>query len=334
MKTKWYLFFLTIITVSIVIINLISIEKNATYKIGVLSAGESRQEKYLGLQEGLAELGYKDEDFTFIVKDAVDDIDVLNNHIDEILSEEVDLIVTLGGIETIQLQKKLAEVNLELPVVFAGIADPQEIGIIADHRSPGNYFTGINNFHTSLSGKRLELFQALIPNLERVFAVYDQSVEASKRSLELSLKAAQQLHIEVIPVDATNPAYRELIEKQIKTHDALFILPSYYIESLTEEIVQFSNQYRLPVMGLYENEVKSGYAASYGTSFFDQGYQAARFVSSIIQGNSPSELPVELPDRLRFIVNKQVVERYNSVINQDLLSIAEFIEEAAEGEER
>ncbi|WP_017756803.1 ABC transporter substrate-binding protein [Calidifontibacillus oryziterrae] len=334
MKTKWYLFFLTIITVSFILNNLASNESDSPYKIGVLMIGESRYEKYTGLREGLADLGYEEEEFSFVVKNANNDSTQLQKQVDELVNQGLDLIVTLGAIETVELKNKLETVgaNSNIPVVFAGVAAPKEVGIINDYRSPSGNFTGINNYHTSLSAKRLELLRDLVPSINRVFAIYDQQIEISKLSLQNTIDAGNLLAIEVIPCDVSQENYKEILEKNVGTNDALFILPGYRIESITEDIVNFSQKHQLPVMGIYEHEVESGYMASYGTSFYDQGYQAARFVSSIIQGNSPSQLPVEPPDTLRFLVNKQVVEDYNLEINQNLIYIAEFVDTREKGE--
>lgn len=327
MKTKWYLFFLTIVTLAIVIFNIITVDNAPIHRIGILMVGESRYEKYTGLREGLVELGYTEQNFDYIVKNANDDMESMRKQIDDLLREDLDVIVTLGGIETIELKSKLEQNNLHIPVVFAGVAAPKEIDLIQDYRAPGGNFTGINNYHTSLSGKRLELFKELVPEIKRVLVLFDQEIKASSLSLEKTKKAGSLLSIDVIPFNVSTPEYKELLEESIKTVDALFMLPGFRIESLTEEIVELSMQYQIPVMGLYEHEVESGYVASYGTSFFDQGHQASRFVSSILQGNPPGKLPVELPDTTRFLVNRQVMEQFNLKIDSELNTIAEFINE-------
>jgi putative ABC transport system substrate-binding protein len=79
-------------------------------------------------------------------------------------------------------------------------------------------------------------------------------------------------------------------------------------------------------MGIYEHEVKRGILASYGASLSDQGYQSARFVSLILKGNRPSDLPVELPDSIRFNVNKNQIQSLGLPVNHDLLYIADFTE--------
>lgn len=327
MKMKWYLFFLTILTLSFIFYNFFSFEKEVPFKIGVLMVGEERTAKYRGLQDGLKDLGYEQKDFHFSVKSANDDTATLKKQVKELLNEELDLIITLGGIETVELKKEMEKEDKEIPVVFAGVAAPKELGIIDDYRSPGGSFTGINNYHTSLSGKRLELLHDLVPSVERVLVLFDQDVDVSRLSLQKTIEAAEALSIKIVPFNVSNTNYKGLMEETVQENDALFILPSFRIESITSEIVSFSKKHDIPVMGLYEHEVEAGYLASYGTSFFDQGYHSARFVSSILQGNSPSQIPTELPDTVRFLINKEVVNELKIDIHSELIHIAEFIHE-------
>jgi putative ABC transport system substrate-binding protein len=46
-----------------------------------------------------------------------------------------------------------------------------------------------------------------------------------------------------------------------------------------------------------------GALASYGSNQYAQGRQAARLAHKILTGTHPRELPVELPDRIEFVIN-------------------------------
>ncbi|MBS4192190.1 ABC transporter substrate-binding protein [Bacillus sp. FJAT-49705] len=330
MKTKWYFFILTVVTVSVFINNYFSVHENTPFKVGVLMIGDSRLEKLTGLKKGLKELGYEEDAIDFEVKNAKDNQGLLDNKINELLKKKPDLIVTLGGVETIALKEKMEEQKIRIPVVFAGVAAPKETGIIEDYRSPGGLFTGINNFHTGLAGKRLELFHELVPSVQRFHVLYDKDVEVSVLSLENTIEAAADLSLQILPTNVSDAEFEAKLSQNLQKNDALLILPGFRIESLIKEISQFSKKYKIPVMGIYGDEVEEGFLASYGTSFFDQGYQAARYVSLIIQGNSPADIPVELPDSIRFIVNPKIKDELGIELNNDLMDIADFIDDESE----
>jgi putative ABC transport system substrate-binding protein len=324
MKAKWFLM-VSFILITVVILNYsFDTSKETPIRIGVLTIGDSRYEKLVGLQNGLKELGYQQNEFQFIVKNAKENPSKLQKQIDELIHSHPEIIVTLGGIETIELKKVMDKNHINIPVVFAGAASPKEMGMIKDEKAPGGQFTGINNYHTSISGKRLEILVDLIPSIQRVHILYDNESEISKLSLQKTLEAANELSVSVKPWNVSDADFPKNLEKDLKKNDALFLLPSFRIESMTDQLVNIENNYRIPTMGIYEHEVKNGFLLSYGTSFKDQGYQAARYVSLLIKGNSPGELPVEMPDNIRFLVNKQEQDLLGIHFNQDLLKIAEF----------
>lgn len=292
--------------------------------------GESRIEKLSGLKKGLRDLGYEKTSIEFDVKNASDNEEKLETEIVEMLKNKPDLIVTLGGVETLALKEKMEEHQIKIPVVFAGVAAPKEIGLIEDYRSPGGLFTGINNYHTSISGKRLELFHELVPSIKRFHVLYDQNIKVSMLSFENTKEAAERLSLQILPVNVSDPNFMVHLNRNLQDNDALLMLPGFRIESLTSEIAQFSKEYSVPTMGIYGYEVEEGILASYGVSFKDQGYQAARYVSLIIQGNSPSDIPVELPDTIRFYINQKVEAELGVKLNNELAHIADYIYQSEE----
>ncbi len=300
------------------------IQEEEPVELGVIMMGENRYQKFAGLKAGLDELGYKGN-IHYSVKNANDDEERLQKQIDNLLKTDPDVIVTLGGIETLFLKEKMDQQEKKIPVVFAGLAAPKEVGLIDDYRSPGGLFTGINNYHASISGKRLELLTSLVPAINRVHVLYDSKIKVSQLSLEETEQAARKLEIPLMACDVSQKECMENLKRQIVKGDALLMLPSFRVESMTNEIVALATEMQMPAMGLYDFEAEKGLLASYGASFYSQGFQAARFVSLILQGNKPAELPVELPDGLRFVINQQTKDALGGSYDEDLLSIAEFI---------
>lgn len=331
MKTKWYFFFLTTIAISAIIYAFLGVRGEEPVEIGVLMIGENRSEKFTGLEAGLKDLGYSTKEVNFTVMNAHDDEVLIDKQIDQLLDKKPDLIVTLGGIETQRLKVKMDEKNAEIPVVFAGLAAPKELGLIKDYKSPGGLFTGINNYHASISGKRLEMLTSLVPDINRVHVIYDSKIDVSKLSLEETRKAARDLGVVISPCDASSKECLDKLWKTVNEDEAILVLPSFRIESLTDEIVKLTDEKKIPAMGLYDFEAEKGLLASYGSSFYSQGYQASRFVSLILQGNKPGELPVELPDGIRFVVNQQTKDALGVAYNEDLLHIAELIHPEVQG---
>jgi putative ABC transport system substrate-binding protein len=62
-----------------------------------------------------------------------------------------------------------------------------------------------------------------------------------------------------------------------------------------------------------------GALASYGPDQYLQGRQAARLADRILSGTRPADLPVELPDRIEFIVNVKTARMLNLDVPRSVL---------------
>jgi putative ABC transport system substrate-binding protein len=65
--------------------------------------------------------------------------------------------------------------------------------------------------------------------------------------------------------------------------------------------------------------VDAGGLVSYGLSTPDMYYRAATFVDKILKGARPGELPMELPSKYEFVINRKTLRTLDLVIPPDLL---------------
>ena len=68
-----------------------------------------------------------------------------------------------------------------------------------------------------------------------------------------------------------------------------------------------------------------GALASYGSDQYAQGRQAARLGHKILTGTPPAQIPVELPDRIEFIVNLKTAKRLGLKVPQPALLRADRV---------
>ena len=64
--------------------------------------------------------------------------------------------------------------------------------------------------------------------------------------------------------------------------------------------------HRLPTMHTHGLWAQAGALISYGTHFGDLSRRAATYVNKIIKGENPGEIPVEVDEKLEFVVNLKV----------------------------
>ena len=90
----------------------------------------------------------------------------------ELVALDVEVIVVLGGTQATQAAKHATS---KIPIVFAGVGDPVELGLVASLARPGGNVTGVSNQLGDLVEKHVELLRAFVPSLERVGLIWQPS---------------------------------------------------------------------------------------------------------------------------------------------------------------
>src|SRR5262249_62081153 len=88
----------------------------------------------------------------------------------------------------------LQEQTRSIPVVFAGITDPVEQGVVTSLARPGGNVTGFSTFELSVFGKMLETLKQMAPNCTRVALVFNPDNASGvlvSRTFESTLIAVQ-----------------------------------------------------------------------------------------------------------------------------------------------
>jgi putative ABC transport system substrate-binding protein len=214
-----------------------------------------------------------------------------------------------------------------IPIVIMGAGDPVATGLVASFARPGGNITGVSAFEEELSGKRLELLKESFPKMNRVALLWnaaDFGMTLKYRELE---KAAKALRVAVQALAIRDHgdidgAFKEMIAKR---PDALFVITDPLTQSLRKRLVELAAKHRVPAM--YENApyVEDGGLMAYGPSQAENLGIALRHVDKILKGTKPSEIPIEQPMRLEFIVNLKTAQEMAVTIPPNVLVRADRV---------
>jgi len=275
---------------------------NVKYRIGVITATDIRMGKVEAMIDGLYHYGYKKEELEIIIKNAKGDRSKLDSFAEELVEENVDIIITTGTFET-SAAKRYAD-NKEIPIIFIGVSCTVELGFIDDIISPGCNITGVDSHYVRLSGKRLEFLKRIVPDTKNVLILYNPLTTPFGPSSKFLYEAADKLKIELELISVTNRD--EIIETISENHtkfDGIMLMCSLLFESTIEDIVNASLEYKIPVMGINDTQVEKGILAFYGSTNYNEGFQSARLVANILEGQNPKIIPIESPENLELHIN-------------------------------
>src|SRR4030095_4692560 len=263
-----------------------------TFKVGWLESSTTDRGSKLGeiFLRRLAELGFVEgKNISFEYRSADDKLDRLPALAGELVRLNVDVLVT--GATPAAIAAKNATTTI--PIVFTTLADPIAAGLIDSLARPGGNITGLTNIAAELGGKRLELLKETVPKLSRVALLWDPqnsgSAQAWKESQLPARELGLQLHsMAVSSADKFEGAFNDAIKARSA---ALAVTPMILATSNRKQIVELAAKARLPAIYAREEFVESGGLMSYGTDLDDHYRRAAIYVTKILKGAKPADLP-------------------------------------------
>jgi putative ABC transport system substrate-binding protein len=222
----------------------------------------------------------------------------------EIVDQRPALIVSTT---TPQTAAVLRETHT-IPVVFAVVSDPVGSGFVQSLPRPGGNATGFINIEASVGGKWLELLKEIAPNASRALIIFNpqtspqsyyylKSLRTSAATLGLTISTA-----EVGTADQIEVAITDLAKNP---NGGIVITPDVFTAAQPQRdlIISLAARYRIPAVYAFTFFVKAGGLISYGADNTDLLRRAATYVDSILKGDKPQDLPVQLPTRFELAIN-------------------------------
>lgn len=255
----------------------------------------------VGLRDGLEELGYRENrDFVIGVRFTQGDIAALPRAARDLLDYGASILFT-GGRSTTQAAYSATE---KIPIVFAGGGDPVGLGLIQSFSYPGGNVTGVTALELELAPKRLESFKQIVPQLNRVLFPYNVSDPYGLKEVKAHRGAARDLGITLLERPARSEEEVEAILDRIEPDDIDGIMSTRPISlNIPDAVLKAGTRHRLPTMFASPFFVENGGLASYAPHSYESGRMAARLVAKVIEGQSPSTIPVETNQKIELLIN-------------------------------
>jgi len=296
-------------------------------RIGYLSPSlASRPHLRDAFLQGLHDLGYVEgRNVVIEYRDAEGKLERVNALAAELVALKVDVIVVGGGtrvtLATMQATKTI-------PIVFTGVGDPVESGLVISLARPGGNVTGLSNLGPELVGKRLELLKQAVPGLDRVAVLWLPGAlgeRTDKDMLAGADVAARALGVQLQFVEArsADEFARAFSDMSSARAGALTVLPSNRFLREHRRLVELAAEKRLPAVYTSREFVDTGGLMSYGANSADLHRRAATYVDKILKGAKPGDLPVEQPTKFELVINLKTAKDLGLILPPSLLARAD-----------
>lgn len=294
-------------------------ESTRPYRIGVLNEAFSANHPTVeGLKEGLRDLGLVEgPDVAYEIRFTKGDPVSTATAAAELVKAGVDVIFTSNESATLAAKKA----TQRIPIVFTLVGDPVQTGVVASLGQPGGNVTGISSRAMELAPKRLDVLKMLVPRLNRVWFVYQDSDITDAAALVNVREAARRLRIELLVRTISDPNELALVLKDAKPGDAV-LAPAVETSAISAAIF---NVARIPSIFPTAQWVERGALVSYGPDLRAQGIQSARLIAKILRGTRPQDLPVEGAERVDLAVNLNTAQQLALTVPPKILVRANVV---------
>jgi putative tryptophan/tyrosine transport system substrate-binding protein len=274
-------------------------QRSRVARIGALYIGIADAESFKSeLRDGLRELGLEGQNIAFEFRSAEGKLDRLPDLAAELVQLKLDVIVALY----VPCALAAKQATQDIPIVIIA-ADPVETGIIPSLARPGGNITGVSLMSAALVGKCVELFRDMLPATRRV-AVLTSAADPlfAKLVLEQVDVASRATGVEIQPIMVRGPdeeldaAFAAMVRERA---DALVIQGSLS----TKRLADLTLEHCLPAASTTRAFADVGGLMSYGADGPALFRRGALFVHKILQGNKPTDMPVEQPTKFELAVN-------------------------------
>jgi len=302
-------------------------QPNAVKRIGWLSnsrQGFVEQVQKPAFIEELAKLGWKEGvNFRLDLRGSLDSgVEARRRVAAELVAIGPDIILCTGTPATAALQR----LTSTIPIVFVNVADPVASGFVASFARPGGNITGFTSVAFSFAGKWLSILKDIAPGLVRVLVLYDPAnsnwtgylpiIEAGGASLHVNVTASAVMAL----VDA-----ERAIETLAREPDSGMIVIPALLSNNREMLTALATRHRLPAIYPYDVYAESGGLVSYGSKLNDLYRPAATYVSRILKGEKPADLPVQAPVKFELIINLKAAKAIGLEVPYNVLLLADRV---------
>jgi putative ABC transport system substrate-binding protein len=300
-----------------------------TRRIGILTffdENDPEAKAYLSaFTQGIADLGWVDgRNVRMDVRWAAGNADQMRAFAKGLVDLQPDVILAVTTPATAALQRE----TRTIPIVFVGVSDPVGSGFVAGLPRPSGNITGFITQEAAVAGKWAQLLTE-IASVKRAAIMFNPDTAPSGGSYYLPAfeAAARSFNMAPIATPVHSDAEIETAMTSLGREPGagLVVMSDGFMQLHRTLIILLAARNKLPAVYYDTFFVKDGGLLSYGPDRMDNYRRSARYVDRILRGESPADLPVELPIKFQMALNAKTAKALGLAVPQSILLLADEV---------
>jgi putative tryptophan/tyrosine transport system substrate-binding protein len=215
----------------------------------------------------------------------------------------------------------------DIPIIFTSVTDPVGAGLVEAFDKPGKNITGTTDNHPEATKKTISFITDEV-KAKNVGVIYNSGEQNSVVQVKEVKKIADEKGAKLVEVSVSTTAeVKQAAESLVGRVDAIYIPTDNTVVTALDTVIAVANSKKIPLFVGELDSMKKGAVAASGFSYFDLGYQSGLMAADILNGKKKaSEIPVELPNSLKLVINTKAAEAQGLTVNDAWKSLGEFYE--------
>ena len=298
-------------------------------QIGVLTfsaeGDEEGRSSVAAFREELRKLGWiEGRNSKIDIRWAAADVELMKAFAKELVTLQPDLILTSSTAATAAMLQQ----TRTIPIIFVLVADPVGSGFVASLPRPGGNATGFTPIVGSLGGKWVELLKETAPQVTRVALLFNPPTATFIEGFVNPFKAAAAsvgAEAIVAPVNDMAALESAVATEAHEPSSGLVVIPDAFTVRHRAEITALAARHHVPAIYWSRSFAEIGGLISYGPYIVDEYRRAASYADRILQGEKPSELPVQAPVKFELVLNLKAAKALGLEVPATLLARADEV---------
>jgi putative ABC transport system substrate-binding protein len=242
----------------------------------------------------------------------------------DLVARNVDVVVAPGGAPVALAAKAASSIKTS---VFEMGGDPVQLGVVDSLSRPGGNITGVSSLSVDVSPKRLELMHELLPNAAKLAVVANSTSPTADSQLQKIRSAAEILGVHLQALNASTEKEFEPIFSAFaqESSGGLVFTSDPYFAFRSGLLAALATRYRVPAITQSRDFPIAGGLMSYGGDFSQSHRRAGIYAGRILNGEKPSDLPVQLVTKVELIINLKAAKNLGREFSPSLISGADEV---------